>query len=60
MGSCLEDPKDGYAGGIEVLDGRSGRLLWSLTERARIANATPMPEAKNRDIARRRPAKISQ
>ncbi|WP_223870833.1 transposase [Salipiger aestuarii] len=44
---------DGYAGTIEVLEGRSGRRLRSEAERARIGAESLVPGAKVADIARR-------
>lgn len=43
----------GYAGRMEVLEGRSGRRMRSEAERARIAAESLAPGAKVADIARR-------
>jgi transposase len=53
MGGYLDGSTDGYAGPIEVLEGRSGRRLRSEAERARIAAESLVPGAKVADIARR-------
>ena len=53
MGGYLDGSTDGYAGTIEVLEGRSGRRLRSETERARIGAESLVPGAKVADIARR-------
>jgi|SRR6056297_971442 len=49
MGGSL----DGYAGRVEVLEGRSGRRMRSEAERARIAAESLVPGAKVADVARR-------
>jgi len=53
MDGSLDGSTDGYAGRIEVLEGRSGRRLRSETERARIAAESLVPGAKVADVARR-------
>ena len=53
MGDYLDGSTDGYAGTIEVLEGRSGRRLRSEAERARIGAESLVPGAKVADIARR-------
>lgn len=53
MGGSLDGSTDGYAGRIEVLEGRSGRRMRSEAERARIAAESLVPGAKVTDIARR-------
>ena len=53
MDGSLDGSTDGYAGRIEVLEGRSGRRMRSETERARIAAESLMPGAKVTDVARR-------
>jgi transposase len=53
MDGSLDGSTDGYAGRIEVLEGRSGRRMRSETERARIAAESLVPGAKVADVARR-------
>lgn len=53
MSVSLDGLTDGYAGRIEVLEGRSGRLLRSEAERARIAAESMVPGAKVAEVARR-------
>ena len=53
MDGSLDGSTDGYAGRIEVLEGRSGRRMRSEAERARIAAESLMPGAKVTDVARR-------
>ncbi len=53
MDGFLDGSTDGYAGRIEVLEGRSGRRMRSEAERARIAAESLAPGAKVADIARR-------
>lgn len=53
MDVSLDGSTDGYAGRIEVLEGRSGRRLRSEAERARIAAESMVPGAKVADVARR-------
>jgi transposase len=53
MDGSLDGSTDGYAGRIEVLEGRSGRRLRSEAERARIAAESLVPGAKVADVARR-------
>jgi hypothetical protein len=53
MGGYLDGSTDGYAGTIEVLEGRSGRRLRSEAERARMGAESLVPGAKVADIARR-------
>lgn len=53
MGGYLYGSTDGYAGTIEVLEGRSGRRLRSEAERARIAAESLVPGARVSDVARR-------
>jgi transposase len=52
MDGSLDGSTDGYAGRIEVLEGRSGRRLRSEAERARIAAESLVPGAKVADVAR--------
>ena len=56
MDVCLDGSTDGYAGRIEVLEGRSGRRFRSEAERARIAAESMVPGAKVVDVARRHAA----
>jgi transposase len=53
MDVSLDGSTGGYAGRIEVLEGRSGRRFGSEAERARIAAESMMPGAKVADVARR-------
>ena len=53
MDGFLDGSTDGYAGRIEVFEGRSGRRMRSEAERARIAAESLAPGAKVADIARR-------
>jgi len=53
MDGSLDGSMDGYAGRIEVLEGRSGRRMRSEAERARIAAESLVPGAKVADVARR-------
>lgn len=53
MDGSLDGPTDGYAGRIEVFEGRSGRRMRSAAERARIAAESLVPGAKVTDVARR-------
>lgn len=53
MDVSLDGSTGGYAGRIEVLEGRSGRRFRSEAERARIAAESMMPGAKVADVARR-------
>jgi len=53
MDVSLDGSTGGYAGRIEVLEGRSGRRMRSEAERARIAAESMVPGAKVADVARR-------
>ena len=53
MDGYLDGSTDGYAGRIEVMEGRDGRRLRSGAERARIAAESLVPGAKVADVARR-------
>src|SRR6056297_463230 len=53
MDGSLDGSTDGYAGQIEVLEGRSGRRMRTEAERARIAAESLVPGAKVADVARR-------
>ena len=53
MDVSLDGSTGGYAGRIEVLEGRSGRRMRSEAERARIAAESMVPRAKVADVARR-------
>lgn len=53
MDVSLDGSTGGYAGRIEVLEGRSGRRFRSEAERARIAAESMVPGAKVADVARR-------
>lgn len=53
MDGSLDGSRDGYAGRIEILEGRSGRRMRSEGERARIAAESLVPGTKVADVARR-------
>lgn len=53
MDGCLDGSREGYAGRIEVIEGRTGRRQRSEAERARIAAESLTPGAKVADVARR-------
>ena len=53
MDGSFDGSTDGYAGRIEVLEGRSGRRMRSEAERARIGAESLVPGAKVADVARR-------
>ena len=53
MDGSLDGSADGYAGRIEIYEGRSGRRMRSEAERARIAAESMAPGAKVSDVARR-------
>jgi len=44
---------DGFAGRLEVIEGRSGRRRWSDEEKARIASESYRPGVQVADVARR-------
>lgn len=56
MDGSLDGSTEGYAGRIEVIEGRSGRRMRSEAERARIAAESMVPGAKVADVARRHAA----
>eukprot|EP00873_Tetraselmis_striata_P030087 jgi/Tetstr1/450351/TSEL_037387.t1 len=45
--------KDGFAGRLEVIEGRTGRRRWSEVEKARIASESFRPGARVAEVARR-------
>ena len=53
MDGYLGGSSEGYAGRIEVIEGRTGRRYRSEAERARIAAESLVPGAKVADVARR-------
>lgn len=53
MDGYLDGSTDGYAGGMEVIEGRTGRRARSEAERARIAAESLAPGTKVVDVARR-------
>ena len=53
MDVSLDGSTDGYAGRMEVFEGRSGRRFRSEAERARIAVESMVPGTKVADVARR-------
>lgn len=52
MDGPLDSSTDGYAGRIEVLEGKSGRRMRSEAERVRIAAESLVPGVKVADVAR--------
>ena len=52
MDGYLDASKDGFAGRIEVIEGRMGRRRWSSEEKARIAAASFARGARVADVAR--------
>jgi len=53
MDGYLDGSTDGFAGRLEVIEGRTGRRVRSPEERARIAAESLAPGAKVADVARR-------
>ena len=53
MDGYMDGSTDGYAGRIEVIEGRSGRRRWSEAEKARIAAESLLPGVQVADVARR-------
>ncbi len=53
MDGYLDGSSDGFAGRMEVIEGRSGRRQRSEVERARIAAEGHVPGVKVADVARR-------
>ena len=53
MDVSLDGSRDGFAGKMEILEGRTGRRSWSESERARIAAESLAPGVRVADIARR-------
>ena len=53
MDVSLDGSRDGFAGKMEILEGRTGRRSWSESERARIAAESLVPGVRVADIARR-------
>jgi len=53
MDGYLDGSLEGFAGRLEVIEGRSGRRFRSPEERARIAAESLVPGAKVADVARR-------
>lgn len=53
MDDCLDGSRDGDAGRIEVIEGRTGRRQRSEADRARIAAESLATGAKVADVARR-------
>jgi len=54
MDGYMGGSKDGFAGRLEVIEGRSGRRRWSDAEKARIVSESFRPGARVAEIARRR------
>ncbi len=53
MGVCLDVPNDGYAGRLEVVEGRTGRKRRSDAEKVRIVAESLLPGARISDVARK-------
>ena len=53
MDGYLDGSTEGFAGRLEVIEGRSGRRLRSPQERARIAAESRLPGARVAEVARR-------
>jgi len=53
MDGYLDGSTDGFAGRLEVIEGRTGRRVRSPEERARIAAESLVPGVKVADVARR-------
>ncbi len=53
MDGYLDGSTEGFAGRLEVIEGRTGRRVRSPEERARIAAESLVPGAKVADVARR-------
>lgn len=53
MDGYLDGSTDGFAGRLEVIEGRTGRRVRSPQERARIAAESLVPGVKVADVARR-------
>lgn len=53
MDGYIDGSKDGFAGRLEVIEGRTGRRQWSDAEKARIASESFRPGARVAEIARR-------
>jgi hypothetical protein len=46
MDGYIDGSKDGFAGRLEVIEGRTGRRRWSDAEKARIASESFRPGAR--------------
>lgn len=53
MDGYIDGSKDGFAGRLEVIEGRTGRRRWSDAEKARIASESFRPGARVAEVARR-------
>lgn len=53
MDGYMDVSPDGFAGRLEVIEGRSGRRRWSDEEKARIASESYRPGVQVADVARR-------
>ena len=53
MGVHLDVPNDGYAGRLEVVEGRTGRKRRSDAEKVRIVAESLLPGARISDVARK-------
>ncbi len=53
MDGYKDGSKDGFAGRLEVIEGRTGRRRWSEVEKARIASESFRPGARVAEVARR-------
>ena len=53
MDGYMDVSPDGFAGRLDVIEGRSGRRRWSDDEKARIASESYRPGVQVADVARR-------
>jgi transposase len=53
MDAYMDVLPSGFAGRLEVVEGRSGRRRWSDEEKARIASESYRPGVQVADVARR-------
>src|SRR5690606_29564984 len=53
MDGYMDGQKAGFAGRLEVIEGRRGRRRWSDAEKARIASESLRPGARVAEVARR-------
>jgi len=53
MDGSMDVSSEGYAGRMEVIEGRSGRRQWTEAEKARIVVESLLPGARVAEVARR-------